>query len=415
MPRSHVSRCALAALLLVCVTVAHAEDWNQFRGPAGTGRADEARLPLTFGEDQNVTWKTPIWGKAWSSPVIEGDRIWLTTATEDGKRMAVLQVSFESGEIIRQFTAFENEEPQYCYPENSYATPTPVVAGGRLYVHFGVHGTACFDTNSGKRLWERRDLECNHHRGPASSPIIHDGKLIVHFDGFDVQYVVALDAETGDTVWKHTRAFSFGTDNGDRKKAYGTPMVIQHGGLEQLISPAAVATESLDPATGRLLWTVQTGGMNASARPVYGQGLVFITNGMGGLTVVPPEGSGDITGKIAWDTRKGVPKKSSLLLLDDLLFMVSDEAVASCYDARSGEQYWTKRLPGRDYAASPIYADGRIYLFSRDGDMPVLAAGKEFEVLAENKLDDGCNASPAIKGDAMIVRTVSHLYRIEKQ
>lgn len=408
--------CAAIALFLSTVSLlgaAEQPDWNQFRGPDGTGRADDAKLPLTFSETENVTWKVPIWGKAWSSPVIEGDRIWLTTATEDGHKMAVLGLDFASGKTLHEIVLFEHEEPQFCHPMNSYATPTPVVSNGKLYVHFGTHGTACLDTASGKTLWERRDLECDHFRGPASSPILHDGKLIVHFDGFDVQYVVALDAETGKTVWRHDRAFDYGTSNGDNKKAYGTPLVIEHGGVEQLISPAAVATESLDPQTGSLLWTVKHAGMNASARPLYGHGMVFITNGMGGLTVVKPEGKGDITSEIVWDSKKGIPKKSSMLLLGDLLFMVSDDAVASCWNARTGDQYWSTRLTGRDYAASPIFANGRIYMFSRDGDMPVIAPTTEFELLADNRLDDGCMASPAIKGNAMIVRTVSHLYRIE--
>jgi outer membrane protein assembly factor BamB len=411
----------IVSLTLLCLfgrtpglAAAEPAQWNQFRGPAGTGRADDAQLPLHFSEKQNVVWKVPLWGKAWSSPVIEGHRIWLTTATEDGHKMSVLCVDFASGKTLHEITLFENEEPDFCHPMNSYATPTPVVSEGKLYVHFGSYGTACLDTASRQVLWQRRDLECNHFRGPASSPILHDGKLIMHFDGYDLQYVVALNADTGETIWRHDRAFDFGTDNGDNKKAYCTPTVIVHQGQEQLICPAAVATEALDPDTGRLLWTVKHGGMNASARPIYAHGMVYLTNGMGSMVVVRPEGSGDITGEIVWDARKGVPRKSSLLMLGELLFMVSDEGVASCYDPLTGEVHWSKRLPGREYAASPIFADGRIYLFSREGDMPVLAATKEFELLAENRLDDGCMASPAIKGDAMIVRTVSHLYRIEE-
>jgi len=409
-------RVLCSAIVLLLVSTSFAGDrWPEYRGPKGNGHADATGLPLEFGETKNVRWKTEIHGKGWSSPVVWDGQVWLTTATEDGKRMYALCVDLESGAIRHDLLVFENEEPQYCHPMNSYATPTPVIEEGRVYVHFGAHGTACLDTATGEKLWERRDLPCNHFRGPASSPILHGERLYIHFDGFDHQYVVCLEKNSGKTVWKKDRSFDYGTDNGDRKKAYCTPQIIEAGGRLQLLSPAAVATVAYDPASGEELWTVRHGGMNASARPLFGHGLAFITNGMGGLVAVSPTGSDDVTGShVAWSTRQSVAKKSSQLLVGGEIYMVSDNGIFSCLDAKTGKTVWRERLGG-EYAASPVYADGRIYFFSRDGECPVLAPGSEFRLLAENRLGDGFMASPAVVGRSLIVRCKSHLYRLEKQ
>jgi len=398
--------CFSLLLLVIIATSLQAADWNQFRGPNADGKTD-AKLPLEFGEDKNVAWKTPMPGKAWSSPVIWKNQVWLTNALPDGHKLWAVCVDLETGKILHNILVFDIAEPQFCIALNSYASPTPVVEDGRVLVSFGAHGNACLDTATGKKIWSRQDIECNHHRAPASSPIPHENLYILHFDGFDKQYVIALDKKTGKTAWTHHRAFDFQTTNGDRKKAYGTPSIITHKGLKQLIAPAAVATEALNPLTGKLLWTARTGGMNASARPVYGKGLVFVTNGMGRMSAIVPEGKG----KIAWSSKRGVPKKSSLILDGDLLYMVSDLGVATCVDARSGTPHWTSRLGG-NYAASPILSRGRIYFFNQDGDIPVIATGKKFKLLARNKLADGFMASAAIAGDSLILRTKSALYRI---
>ena len=402
----------ILCLLAITATIS-AEDWNQFRGASGNGKTP-ADLPLEFSESDGVAWKVPLAGKAWSSPVIWKKQIWVTNALPDGHKLWALCFDLKTGKKIHDILVFDVAEPQFCIAKNSYASPTPVIEEGRIFVSFGAHGNACIDTATGKTIWERRDLQCNHYRSPASSPIPYGDLYILHFDGFDKQYVVALDKKTGKTRWTHHRAFNFRTDNGDRKKAFGTPAVITHKGLTQLIAPAAVATESLDPLTGKLLWTAYTGGMNASARPIYGHGLVFITNGMGRMSAVRPEGKGELQGKnIAWASKRGVPKKSSLILDGKLLFMVSDLGVASCVDAATGKAHWTDRLGG-NYAASPIFAGGRIYFFNEDGDIPVIEAGKKFKLLARNKLADGFMASPAISGNSLILRTKSNLYRIGK-
>lgn len=414
-------RLLLAVLLtflppaLAAAADTHTEQyWNQFRGPDGSGHWEASDLPVTFGEKENVRWKTPLEGKAWSSPVIWGNQIWVTNATPDGKHLYAVCLDFESGKIIHNVEVFTIAEPMFCHGLNSYGSPTPAIEEGRVYVTFGSAGTAALDTRSGEVLWRRQDLKCDHFRGPASSPIINGNTVVLQFDGFDLQYVVALDKQTGKTVWKHDRAFDFRTTNGDNKKGYGTPSIFTIGGREQLICPCAIATETFDAKTGELLWTVRHDGMNVSARPLFGHGLLFITNGMGRIVAVNPEGSGDITQNgIVWSSVKGVSKRSSPILVDDLLYMVTDDGIANCVEAATGERVWTKRLGG-EFAASPIYADGKIYFPSMDGEVTVIAPGREYKELAKNEFEDGFMATPAVKGKSLIFRTRTALYRIEK-
>ena len=348
--------------------------------------------------------------------MIWDNQIWMTTATPDGKRLYAICVDRDSGKIVHDIHLFDVEKPGYCPTLNSYASPTPVVEAGRVYVHFGSYGTACLDSSTGKAIWSRRDLPCDHWRAPGSSPILHNGLLFIHFDGFDEQYVVALDKTTGRTVWNRDRNIDYGTDDGDLKKAFGTPSIVTVNGQAQLISPSAVATTAYEPVTGRELWKVYHGGMNVAARPLYGHGLLFLCTGAGGLyrlLAVRPDGKGDVTKThIAWTQNRGVPSRCSLLLVDDLLYMMNEVGVALCLDAHTGQSVWQKRVGG-EFSASPIYADGRIYFFSQDGIAHVIEPGREGKVLSQNRLADGCMASPAVAGKAIFVRTKTHLYRIE--
>jgi outer membrane protein assembly factor BamB len=340
----------------------------------------------------------------------------MTSATEDGKKLYAICVDATSGKIVHDITVFDIAEPMFCYPYNSYASPTPVVEEGRLWVHFGSAGTACLDTSDGKILWTRQDLDCNHHRGPGSSPIVFRDLLIVNFDGYDQQYVVAFNKKTGKTVWKKDRSFDFKTSNGDAKKAYCTPTVIEHEGRLQLISPCAVATVSYDPLTGKELWWVYHGGYNAAARPLYSHGMVFLSF-EGGLKLlgVRPDGTGDVTAThIEWTFKKSTPTRPSQVIVDDYMYLVNDKGVVTCLNAKTGEATWTHRMGGR-HTASPIYANGRIYLFGEDGPINVIAANpKEFQLIQSNKLDAGSMATPAVFGDSLIIRTKTHLYRAGK-
>jgi len=405
--------CSFFLILCLSGLVGAEENWPEYRGPEGDGHAVGADLPDKVDESV-VKWKTAIHGKGWSSPVVWGNQIWLTTAREDGSKMSVLCIDRTTGNVIHDRVLVENDAPAFCHPMNSYATPTPVIHGGRVYVHFGTYLTACLDTVTGKTIWDRRDLACDHHRGPASSPILHDGKLFVAYDGFDVQYVVAFDAEDGTTVWKKDRSIDYGTDNGDRMKAYCTAKVIEVNGAEQLIYPSAAATIAYSPETGDELWTVYHAGMNASARPLFHDGLVFITNGSGSMVAVQADGAGDVTGThIKWSDRKGVAKKSSQLLVDGLFYMNSDDGIVSCREPATGEIIWQKRVC-KEFAASPIFADGKIYLFSTAGEVVTILPGREYQLLHKSKLGDGYMASPAVIGNDLILRSKSHLYLIRK-
>jgi outer membrane protein assembly factor BamB len=407
----------LFATLALAGAATAGDNWPQFRGPNGEGKSDAKGLPLTWGEKENVVWKTPIHDKGWASPVVWGDQVWLTTAKADGTELFAVCVDRATGKVVHDLKVFTVEKPEFCIDFNSYASPTPAVEEGRVYVHFGTYGTACLDTKTGKKLWERRDLKCNHFRGPGSSPILYRDLLIVHFDGFDVQYVVALNKKTGETVWKKDRAFDYTGVDGDHKKAYATPVVITVDGKAQLISPAAVGTTAYDPLTGAELWKVTHGGMNAAIPPLYGHGKVILFPADGGLKMlaVRPGGKGDVTKThIDWTYGKEVPSRAGPVLVDDLLFLVSERGIVSCVEAKTGKQVWQERLGG-SYSASALAADGRVYFFSQDGVTNVIEAGRSWKKLAANKLDDGCMASPAVAGKALFVRTKTHLYRIEEK
>ncbi len=407
-------------LVLFSATLAAAGDnWPQFRGPTGDGHSDATGLPLTWSETENVTWKTAIHGLGHSSPVVCDGQVWLTTATKDGLEMFAVCVDLQTGKVIHDLKLFENaeEDVDFSLGINSFASPTPVIESGRVYVHFGTYGTACLDTPSGKTLWQRRDLNCDHSVGPGSSPFMSGDRLIVHYDGTDVQYLAALDKATGETTWKTDRSTDFGDIDGELRKAYCTPIIIRSGGRQQLISLGAKAVMGYDPETGQELWKVRYGGWSNTARPVFGHGLLMITTGYPRPTLwaVRGDGRGDVTDThVAWRLERNVPAKPSALLIDDLLFLVDDGGIASCIEVASGKNVWRKRIGGQ-YSASPIYADGRIYCFSHEAKTTIIEPAREFNILAENELDEGFMASPAVAGKALILRTKTHLYRIEQQ
>ena len=391
-----------------------AHDWSQFRGPRGDGHSSATQLPVTWSETENVVWKVPVAGKAWSSPVVADGVVWMTNATEDGTRLSVVALDAASGGVLHDLTVFEIAEPAFCHDFNSYASPTPVVANGRLWAHFGSAGTACLETSTGKVLWSRQDLPCDHHRGAGSSPILVDGLLVLTFDGFDRQYVAALDADTGRTVWERDRGIDYGTDDGDMKKAYSTPTAFVHQGRPQLVSPSAVATIAYEPSTGEELWRVVHGGFNAACRPVYAEGLVVICIQRGdGLLAVRPEGTGDLTAtQVVWRAGKSAPTRPSQSVVDGQLYMVSDTGIFSCLDLATGQTRWTERRSGR-YSASLLEGSGRLYAVSEDGACVVFAVDPDrFELLGENQLDGGFMASPAVVDEDLILRTKTHCYRI---
>lgn len=425
----------LPCLTWLCLSLSApgaAADWPEFRGPRGDGHVPlapgiKARgLPLRWSETNNVRWKTAIPHRGWSTPVVLGGQVWLTTATVEGHDFFVLAVDAQTGQVLFNEKLFHCDNPEPLgngASMNCYATPSPAIEPGRVYVHFGRFGTACLDTATGKPIWKREDLHCRHYRGPSSSVVLFENLVILTFDGVDVQYHIALDKRTGKTVWKTDRSVAWNDENvpgqmardGDLRKAHSTPLIVTISGQPQMLSVGAKAAYGYDPRTGRELWRVQHPDWSAAPRPLYHEGLAYFVTGLSKkeLWAVRTDGQGDVTDTaVAWKLRTHVGKYASPLLVDGLLYTAAEESFVTCVDAKTGETVWTERIGGK-FAASPIYADGRLYFFSQDGTTFVLRPGRTFELLATNSLAAGFMASPAVSGKALFLRTRTHLYRIE--
>ena len=418
----------LITTALAFALTAHA-DWPDFRGPTFDGHAHASsakNLPLQWSETNNVVWKTAIPHKGWSTPILLGKQIWLTDATADGREFFALCVDKDSGKIIFNERIFRCDTPEPLGNNlNSYASPSPVIEPGRAYIHFGSYGTACLDTDSMKALWKRDDLPCKHFRGPGSSPVLFNELLILTMDGIDLQYLVALDKKTGKTVWKTERTANWNdieSDGqprgaGDFRKAYSTPLIVDFNGAKQMLTLGSKAAYAHDPQTGRELWKINHPAFSPAARPLFdGTNAYFSTgNGKAETLAVKMGGTGDVTDThILWRNSRGTPRMPSSLLVSNLMFMLSDGGIATCLEAAIGQQLWQERLGG-EYAASMLYANDRIYTFSQEGKATVLKASPTFEILSTSRLDGGFMASPAVDGDALILRTRSHLYRIENK
>jgi outer membrane protein assembly factor BamB len=419
--------------VVASATVARA-DWPAFRGPTADGHAPasfaDSTLPLEWSESKNVRWKTEIPHHGWSTPVVLDGQVWLTTATSAGHDYYAICVDADSGKILHNKHLFHHDDPEPLGNNmNNYAACSPAIEPGRVYVHFGSFGTACLDTSTGETIWQRDDLPCRHYRGPSSSVVLFENLAILTLDGADFQYVTALDKATGKTVWRTDRDVEWNDENptgeyaqfagfakdGDFRKAHSTPIVVEVNGQPLLVSGGAKATFGYDPRTGKELWRVHYDDWSVAPVPLFHDGVAYIVTGLmhPELWAVKTNGQGDVTETgVEWRLKTGVAKTASPLLVDGLIYMVSDDGVASCVDAATGQVEWKKRIGGR-HASSPVFAAGRIYFFDQDGETVVIEPGREFKQLATNTLDDGFLASPAVADDALFLRTKKHLYRIE--
>ena len=408
--------CSLVLSGLICSPVVSAQ-WPQFRGPDGQGHSTETGLPLEWSESRNVAWKVPVPGGGWSSPVVAGGRIWLTSAVDRveggrtrGVSLRLLAYDAATGREVVNVEAFELRSPGPINGKNSHASPTPIVDAERVYVHFGAQGTAAF-TSAGEPVWRTR-LGYESQHGAGGSPALHNGLLIVNCDGNGGDaYVVALDARTGTVRWKTARRYP-------ADQAYTTPLVIRAGDRDQVISIGAYRAAAYDPDNGREIWRVSYGdGFSNVPRPVYGQGLVFIATGFQQPTLIAvrPDGSGDVTrSHVAWTLRRGAPFTPSPVLVGEDLFLVNDAGIATAVEAKTGQIHWQQRLGG-NYSASPVYADGRIYFLSEEGQATVIAPARTFQRLATSQLDGATLASIAVADKSFFIRTHSHLYRIAQR
>lgn len=401
-------------LIVLCAPPASSEDWPQFRGPTGQGHSTEAGLPVEWSESKNILWKVPV-GGGWSSPVVAGGRVWLTSVLEleparrDDGDVSLRLVAFDvnSGREAVNVEVFKLESPEAINFKNSRASPTPIVDGDRVYVHFGADGTAAL-TTGGEVLWKTR-LRYETQHGNGGSPLLYGDLLIVNCDGWGEEaFVIALDTRTGKTRWKSSRRRPW-------SQAYSTPLVIRSGDRDQVVSVGAFRTVAYDPLTGKEIWRVSYGeGFSNVPRPVFGHGLVFIATGFQepALMAVRVDGQGDVTRThVAWTLTRGAPYTPSPLLVGDELYYVSDTGVLTCVDAKSGEMRWQQRLGG-NYSASPVFADGRVYVLSEEGMATVFMPGKEFRRVAVNRLDGNTLASMAVSDGAIFIRSDTHLYRI---
>ena len=316
------------------VAIGNDELWWQFLGPKGNGHTAASDLPVDWTNQKNVAWKTTIHDRGWSSPVISGGQIWMTTATADGHKLFAICVDKNTGRIVHDRHLFDVETPQKITAENTYATPTPVIEKERVFVHFGTYGTACLDTKTGDTIWTRRDLKCDHeaNAGPASSPTLIGDNVVIHVDGRDVQYIIALNKETGKTSWKTPRSYDYSEVPVHQRKAYGMPGVAPRDNGIQLISSVGQGVYSYD-AGGKELWRVRHKGWSIAPRPVAGHGLAFVIvdRDHPELWAIRHDGSGDVTEThIAWKETRGMPARCTPLLVDDLLYLVNREGIMTC-------------------------------------------------------------------------------------
>ncbi len=419
---------------------AQAEDWAQFRGPTGQGYAAQtATIPSEWTEDRHIVWKTPINGTGWSSPVLQDGQIWMTYALNEATadpetderlqdespipRMAVDDLTLHAicldqatGEVIYDLELLREERPDPIHTMNSFASPTPVLESGHVYCHFGTNGTVCVDTRTGAIIWTNRELRIKHGTGAGSSPILWKNLFIVHCDGMDEQYVVALDKHTGQVVWKTNRSGKMNA-NPEMQKAFATPLIVPFADGEALLSPAANWLYAYDPADGTELWRHEYGrlGFSNVPRPVLRGDLLYICTGF-----MPAELQAlrlDLDHRaaepqLAWSYGKQVPHISSPLVVGSELYFVSDQGgVLTCLDAENGELVWRERLRG-SHTASPVLAEGKIVLPNCQGETHVIQPGRQFTLIATNGLAAGALASPAVLDDSLYLRTKEAVYRI---
>ncbi len=398
---------------------AQSNDWPEFRGPEGQGHSIAKNVPTEWSATKNIKWRTPIAGRGWSSPVLVANRVYLTTAVAASAiepiSLRALCVDAVTGKILWDVEVFRHPPSaltKSLHEKNSYASPTPIVRNGRLYVHFGHLGTAALELN-GKVLWRQTEVKYLPVHGNGGSPVLEGNSLIFSCDGAVNPFVIALDATTGAEQWRTPR------DTPVRQKfSFSTPLAINVAGQRQIISPGSGFVGAYDPATGKELWRVlYDTGFSVIPRPVFAHGLLFVSSGYDRpvLFAIRPAGAkGDATAtNIVWNNKRSAPHTPSVLVVGDEVYFVSDNGIATCVDAKNGSVHWVERLGGT-FSASPLYADGKIYFLNEDGLATIIKPGKTFQRIAQNDLDEATLASPAVTDGALFIRSQGYLWRIGK-
>lgn len=425
--------------LLFMTTAAQGTDWPEWRGVGGQGDARESgSLPTTWSATSGVQWTAQLPGRGHSTPVIAGDRIWLTTAIEtkatpeeaekrlkentgDQPLTLLSKVSLRavcvdrnSGKVLHDLELIDQPEPQWAHQLNSYASPSPILEEGLLYCHFGTFGTVCLDTVTQAIRWKNTELHVMHENGPGSTPVLWQDRLIVHFDGSDAQFIAAFDKATGKVLWKTARSGEM-DPRPQQRKAYGTPLMVDINGAPTVVSPAANWVYGYDPATGAERWKIPYGelGFSMSVRPVADDQRIYFSTSFGKSQVIALDYAGKKEPEIAWRNNKNAPKMSSPLIVDGLLYFVDDGGIVTCVDSAKGDVIYKERLGGK-FSSSPIHADGKLYFCSREGVVTVLQAGKDFKILAQNDMGSPLMASPVAVDGLLYLRAESGLFCIGK-
>ena len=407
----------LMSVITVSISFASAaESWSAFRGPEGDG-VTARPLPVEWGPEKNIAWRTEIPGEGWSSPVTTGERIYLTAAIPSGDEenqrftLSLLILDAESGEIVKTVPVMEqtDERPARIHKKNSHASPTPIIHDGKIYVHFGYQGTACLSLD-GDILWANRDLYFKPTHGNGGSPVLTAGHLIFTCDGDAEPKIVALNAATGELVWSTPRPVS-------AKKTFSfcTPTVIEVDGRVQVIAPGSDCVLALDPTTGATIWDVRYVGYSVVPKPCYDRGLVFISTSFDSskMLAIRPTGEGVVTDThVVWQLDRNIPKTPSMIAHEGLVYSISDDGIAMCVKAETGDLVYRKRIGG-NFSASPLLAGNNLYFTSEDGVTTVVRSGLEFEEVGSNDLGERTLASLGVIDDSLLFRTVSALYRIQ--
>lgn len=425
-------------------TLSLADDWPQFRGPTGQGTVAETGIPIHWSPDSNVAWACDIPGKGWSSPVIRGNQVWLTTAVETpateaqieaarkrsgmsarqfSQQRVIGQVTLKAicvhrntGKVLHDVDLFQLEMPDSIHSLNSYASPTPVIVDQQVVCHFGANGTACLNVENGQVLW-KKSIKIQHGVGAGSSPVAYQDLIILVCDGMDKQFITAVNRLTGETAWTTPRPPIRAT-NGDMRKAYCTPLLVADQGREQLIIPGAQWVCSYDPASGKELWRVDHGsGFSNVPRPVYQNGVVYICTGFmrPELWAIRVDGTGDVSEThVLWRQSQQIPTMPSPLLVGQRIYTLHDRGILTCFDIKTGESLFRERIGG-NFSASPLLVGDRVYLMSREGEVTVFKEGAQYKQLAQFSWDAQFMASPAIVGNTMYVRTDQQLLAVHDE
>lgn len=411
----------LVTLHASLITAVAAEDWPEFRGPTRQGISTAKGLVTEWSPTKNIVWKAELPGRAWSSPIVIGDRIYLTNAVgekdstdpHDTFSLRVQALNAVDGKVIWDAEIFHIANPVSLgtHGKNSYASPTPIFENGRIYAHFGHLGTACVD-ESGKLLWKTNELAYKPVHGNGGCPVLVNDLLIYNADAAEAPFITALDKNTGKLRWKVDRV-----SDAKKKFSFCTPLVIDVNGEKQIITPGSNVVSALNPKDGSEIWRVRYDGYSVVPRPVFGHGLLFLSTGFdhASALAIRPDGKGDVTDThVAWKLDKGSPLTPSMLLVGNDIYMVSDQGIVSCVDAVSGAVHWQERV-SRGTSASPLYADGKIYIQDELGSGYVLKPNSaSLELLAQNDLGDKSLASPAVWKNNLLIRTQSALWCIGK-